>query len=88
MSTGAGAGWELAECTVQPDAAPLPYSGAAPALPSSKKLHLIDPDVEGKRMFIRVDLDVPNVGVAGTRVDRRGAARTSTPPWGSAGTLW
>ena len=45
MSTGAGAGLELVEGTVLPDIAPLSYSGAAPALQSSKKLQLIDPDV-------------------------------------------
>ena len=68
MSTGAGASLELVEGTVLPDIAPLSHSGAAPALQSSKKLQLIDPDVKGKRMFIRVDFNVPNASTAWTRV--------------------
>ena len=59
---------ELVEGTVLPDIAPLSYSGAAPALQNSKKLQLIDPDVKGKRMFIRVDFNVPNASTAWTRV--------------------
>ena len=68
MSIGAGAGLELVEGTVLPDIAPMSYSGAAPALQSSKKLQLIDPDVKGKRIFIRVDFNVRNASTAWTRV--------------------
>ena len=68
MSTGAGASLELVEGTVLPDISPLSYSGAAPALQSSKKLQLIDPDVKGKRIFIRVDFNDCNASTAWTRV--------------------
>ena len=53
---------------VLPEIALLSHSGAAPALQSSKKLQLIDPDVKGKRIFIRVDFNVRNASTAWTRV--------------------